>query len=199
MVKTCTSCKKEKEFLFFSKRSLSKKDGLSAWCKECSKNYSKKWEKEHKEERNLQHKRWSKNNPQKRKEMTKNWKCKNKDYFSIWQKQNIDKVKVAQKKYSLSHPEKMEEKHLRRAYGISKEYKDKLKKEQNNKCKICNNLFTSSKDTHTDHINVGSKVIIRGILCGKCNKALGLLHEDFIIIGKAAAYVEKFILQDYSI
>lgn len=40
-MKLCTSCETEKETLHFTKRKASRKDGLSAWCKDCVRAYQR--------------------------------------------------------------------------------------------------------------------------------------------------------------
>ena len=52
-------------------------------------------------------------------------------------------------------------------------------------CEVCQ----SSADLNVDHSHVTG--IIRGILCGNCNRALGLLQEDSARIRSLYAYVEK--------
>lgn len=41
-------------------------------------------------------------------------------------------------------------------------------------------------DLHIDHCHDTGK--IRGFLCGNCNRALGLLGDDILVIGRLAAY-----------
>lgn len=48
----------------------------------------------------------------------------------------------------------------------------------------CNSVF------HVDHNHETGQV--RALLCGKCNKALGLLNDDPELMRRAANYVEKY-------
>lgn len=77
---------------------------------------------------------------------------------------------------------------LRRTYGIGLEDKKKLLEGQNGLCAVCLrhiDLFSS----HLDHIH-GTKVI-RGVLCGPCNQALGLMQESPTVVSSALEYLRK--------
>ena len=67
--------------------------------------------------------------------------------------------------------------------------KRELRQQQNNKCKLCQQLFKNDRDCVVDHCHNTGK--IRGLLCNKCNKGIGLLNEDFNLILKASEYVKN--------
>jgi hypothetical protein len=75
--------------------------------------------------------------------------------------------------------------HLRMKYGITPEQWDALFASQGKACAVC--LSSSERTWHTDHNHNTNKV--RGILCGKCNAALGMLQDDPAIIERALSYV----------
>jgi hypothetical protein len=75
---------------------------------------------------------------------------------------------------------------LRHDYNLEPEDAQGLLKEQEGFCKICGRDIT--KDFHVDHIK-GTK-IVRGLLCGPCNRAIGLLKESIPALTKAIAYLE---------
>lgn len=84
---------------------------------------------------------------------------------------------------------------LQRMYGITSLEYDALVKVQDDKCKICLtdkkplNAQTKKRDYwHIDHCHDTGRV--RGLLCGECNKAVGLMKEDVNIIKNLLAYVE---------
>lgn len=85
--------------------------------------------------------------------------------------------------------------YYQRVYGITEAEYEAMKKEQNNKCKICDSEgFTIGKNGHTeklavDHDHVTGK--IRGLLCHNCNRALGLLQDNVDVILKAAEYLKQ--------
>lgn len=83
--------------------------------------------------------------------------------------------------YPKSRKEKMRNTKLRKAYGLSLEDFDALSKNQRHLCKICGlpeseKKFDCVLPLSVDHNHNTGK--IRGLLCSRCNKALGLLNVD---------------------
>lgn len=77
---------------------------------------------------------------------------------------------------------------LLRTYGITLNEFNIMRRDQNYKCAICTRHESEFKTgLHVDHIH-GTK-IVRGLLCGDCNKACGLLQENPEIALKAASYI----------
>lgn len=73
---------------------------------------------------------------------------------------------------------------LKRKYGITlNEYKQMVEK-QAGRCTLCDRL---SNSLHVDHCHKTNK--IRGLLCGSCNRALGLFQDDPRVLEKAKEYV----------
>lgn len=87
------------------------------------------------------------------------------------------------------------DKSLRQSFGIGLVEYEAMLAAQNGTCAICRR---PERDTHlgnlrflsVDHCH-GSGAI-RGILCGGCNKALGLFGDDPELLRKAAAYLERY-------
>lgn len=111
-----------------------------------------------------------------------------------WTKKNPEKVKKSQKKWTINNKDKIKEKSLKYKYGITlKQYNDLLCK-QNNKCAICsgengkNNTWGKSR-LSVDHNHKTNE--IRGLLCGSCNRAIGLLQENPKIILEAYHYMSS--------
>jgi len=69
-------------------------------------------------------------------------------------------------------------------YGLTKEEYDSLI-ENNPVCKSCKEEFTNTPHVDHDH----KTGIVRGLLCNKCNKALGLLNDDPIKIVNLLQYL----------
>lgn len=80
---------------------------------------------------------------------------------------------------------------LRNRYGINLEEYQELINLQDNSCAICFTSFEnmSSNKIHVDHCHKNNKV--RGILCSKCNKGLGLFKDNTQTIEKAIKYLKK--------
>jgi uncharacterized CHY-type Zn-finger protein len=57
---------------------------------------------------------------------------------------------------------------------------------QEGKCAICHREFT--RQPHVDHDHRNDR--IRGLLCGSCNRAIGLLGDDADRVQSAANYLE---------
>jgi hypothetical protein len=77
-------------------------------------------------------------------------------------------------------------------YGITPKSLDNLVKQQNNKCVICKTDFIA--EFHIDHSHVTQYV--RGLLCGKCNLAIGLMKDSPAILRSAALYLEQSVLRE---
>lgn len=76
---------------------------------------------------------------------------------------------------------------VKRKYGLTKNEWEIILNSQQNGCAICRKIFDHYKDIHVDHCHSTGKV--RGLLCNKCNFALGLLCDDPKIIDSAARYL----------
>ena len=84
----------------------------------------------------------------------------------------------------------MREYDLMKSYSITKNDYEVLLKQQNNKCKICGSeppLVGKKKYLCVDHDHKTGK--IRGLLCDKCNRGIGLLNDDYKIIQNALNYI----------
>ena len=75
-------------------------------------------------------------------------------------------------------------KHLARTYGISVADLDAMLAAQGGVCAIC----LSAPAVHVDHHHGTGQ--IRGVLCFRCNAAIGQLGDNPDVIRRAAAYVE---------
>lgn len=81
--------------------------------------------------------------------------------------------------------------HLMKKYGITIEEFDRMFAEQGEACAICKVRVLDSRGfrPHIDHCHDTGKV--RGILCGRCNRALGQFEDDATLLRSAVAYLEK--------
>lgn len=75
--------------------------------------------------------------------------------------------------------------YLKRVYGISVEEWNTLFLKQGEKCAIC----STTTDLCVDHNHITEKV--RGLLCHKCNTALGLLQDNTQYLSNAIAYLNE--------
>lgn len=83
--------------------------------------------------------------------------------------------------------------HLKHKYGITKVERDAMNAQQRGVCAICGKA-PSGRGTQgvlqVDHDH--STGAIRALLCCRCNKAIGLFHDDSDIAQRAADYLKKF-------
>lgn len=71
-------------------------------------------------------------------------------------------------------------------YKIDPQRYEDIVSEQNGVCAIC----LGPAKLHMDHNHDTGE--IRGALCGNCNRAIGLLRDDFNVTYRAAIYLEKW-------
>ena len=109
------------------------------------------------------------------------WKENNPNYKRI---RDPEKVK----QYKSSDPLYQRKKELKKKYGLEWADYETMFKQQNGACPICEcNLTFNHQDTVVDHCHATNKV--RGLLCRKCNMALGLLNDNKQSIFNALKYL----------
>ena len=85
---------------------------------------------------------------------------------------------------------KRQESYFKTKYNISKEVRDQMLVEQDNKCAICRlSLSSNGSHTHTDHNHQTGK--IRGILCTNCNRGLGHFNDSGDNLQAAIEYLRR--------
>lgn len=75
---------------------------------------------------------------------------------------------------------------IQKLYGITEEQYQTLWFQQDGKCAICKQ--PSDKRLHIDHCHLSKKV--RGLLCGPCNRGLGLFKDNPDLLIAAKDYLE---------
>lgn len=115
------------------------------------------------------------------------------------------------KRYREIYPEKIRERYVLNydkqkarkwwifyQYGMSIERYEELLSIQNNKCKLCAVPFTETRSPHVDHDHeccAGNKTCgecVRALLCGPCNRGLGLFKDNLMILQKAIEYIQSY-------
>jgi hypothetical protein len=76
---------------------------------------------------------------------------------------------------------------IKKEYGLSELDVAKMLNKQNYECVICS--VNIKARYHIDHCHLTGKV--RGLLCQKCNQAIGLLQENESLFFKAAQYIKE--------
>jgi hypothetical protein len=75
---------------------------------------------------------------------------------------------------------------LKNRYGIEINQYDSMLIAQNNLCAICNQSQTR-RNLAVDHCHQTNRV--RGLLCDKCNLALGMINDDLNIVESIKRYL----------
>ena len=135
-------------------------------------------------------------------EYNRMWKQRHKEYVREYQKkwraEHKEELQAYTKNYyqihKKEHKEYMKEYHrpywLKSEYNLTPEqYADMLTK-QNNRCAICGEPLDLQNPhrVHIDHDHNTGKV--RGILCNKCNMAIGLFRHNPEYTNNATKYLE---------
>jgi hypothetical protein len=119
------------------------------------------------------------------------WYEKNRDReiarVRSWQRANPDRVKAWARKSRGKRLKKLREIHLRNKFGLTPVEFDTLLAAQDGACALCDAPPTSGISLHVDHDHGTGE--IRGLLCMRCNNALGLFREDPDLLRRAARYV----------
>jgi hypothetical protein len=137
-----------------------------------------------------------KNNPERNKERAKAWVKNNperaKANRALYYQNNKERAKEVRAKWRLDNPD-AHKKHQRfYKYGITKEQYEQRVSEQKGLCAICS---AAPAILHIDHDHSCCPTLpscgecVRGLLCGNCNKALGLMKENVVAIENMIKYL----------
>ncbi len=76
----------------------------------------------------------------------------------------------------------------KRKYGIDKETFQSMFAEQEGRCAICS-VGIEERDAHVDHDHQTNRV--RGLLCGSCNRGIGMFRDNPDTLDAAGAYLRE--------
>jgi hypothetical protein len=101
-----------------------------------------------------------------------------------------DKYRAAMRKWNAANPDKVYFASVRRRYGIGKAEFEKILAKQNHCCAVCHEPLKKGRGGRcVDHCHDSNDVC--GILCGRCNVALGCLKHSAGIAISAAEYLNR--------
>lgn len=113
--------------------------------------------------------------------------CKNEFHRKYRKNDYVKKAEAKRaKKYRLKNKKKLLNQRYLKNYGITTDEKMNLLKQQKGCCEICKNKVNMVSG-HIDHNYKTGKV--RGILCKKCNTAIGLFKDNLNNLKKAIEYL----------
>ena len=76
-------------------------------------------------------------------------------------------------------------------YGVTEEWIAKTLESQTGGCAVCHKTYSGGKGTwHVDHNHTTDEP--RGLLCHKCNTAIGLLGDSVELLQSAIDYLNKY-------
>lgn len=206
-MKRCPKCKTEKDLSLFA-TDRSKKDGHTCWCSACRSAASVAWTKRKRTENPDFRPNVSEATKQKQKDWARNWRINNPELARERSNENrrrtmadpYRKAQAMETKRAWNNSEKGvagERRRLMRRYGLTVEQHDALLKKQGGVCAICRQPDTEKKGNLVvdhDHQCCPKKdrscgKCVRGLLCHKCNQAIGCLSDDVPTILRAADYL----------
>lgn len=101
---------------------------------------------------------------------------KRKEYDKLWRTKHPNKVTHKSHKQNIKR------------FGMTPEDFAFLVSNQNNKCKLCEKPFNYGRRPSIDHCHTSG--VVRGLLCIKCNGALGLVDDNIQLLSKMIDYLK---------
>ncbi len=165
-MKTCAKCGEEKDREEFSP-DRRKRDGLYSRCKFCRREDSREYREENREHVRQSQMDWVKKNPGKVNVSNRNWRGANRFSVAMQQSRSVAK---------------------KRGYLPCSATAEEIEYAFTGKCEMCGvPEMELNKKLQMDHNHETGE--FRGFLCGKCNKALGLLNDSRELLTNALRYL----------
>ncbi|MCW2929979.1 MAG: hypothetical protein JWM19_941 [Actinomycetia bacterium] len=124
-----------------------------------------------------------------------NWICApaNRARMQAYRDANPEKIAAGHEAWREANREYLREYHRQRRYGLTPEQFTELLTRQEGHCLFCPRVTgnTRNKVLHVDH-DEESGIIRGGLLCDRCNRALGYADHDIARLREMADYLEAF-------
>lgn len=124
--------------------------------------------------------------------------CKDcrKERQRAYRKSHYEEMRAYEKARNATPKQKLAQRNsiLKRKYGISKQDFDNRFEAQGKACLICKSTDKRPSNYCVDHNHVTLEV--RGIVCRKCNTAMGQMNDDPLLLRAAARYLEEAAKND---
>jgi hypothetical protein len=133
--------------------------------------YQKRWYDQNKERQAATNKKWRAANPEKKAANSKKWND-----------ENPEKQAASVKQWSARNPHRWV---ANQGVDVTAEWYFENYDLQEGKCKICSEF---QHRLSIDHCHTTMK--LRGLICGPCNRALGLMRDNPEALRNAARYLE---------
>jgi len=189
-LKTCGKCEEAKPLAeFFVARTSRHLHGRAAICKDCSSVYQKEYRVLNYDRVIKRDREYNRKNSSRRVKLHRE-KGYNKKYYHKHQIKELER----HERYNQQDGTRgvRWRAYLKRQYGITHEDYELLLKTQDSKCAICRRAPLDGVTLHIDHDHVTLK--IRGILCGSCNRLIGIAGESISRLKAAIYYIQTRVL-----
>lgn len=122
------------------------------------------------------------------------WRCKTckAAHAREYRKKNADRKKEVDRLHYQNNKERHRETYMIRTYGIDPDQYEQMVRAQEGKCLICDKVPRGTGRTsklYIDHDHVTGE--IRGLLCSRCNSAIGLLDDTPEHLERAIRYLTR--------
>jgi hypothetical protein len=120
-----------------------------------------------------------------------------KDRIYKWRSENREYRNALEVRMNAKYPDKQRKHMLKKLYGLTLDDYFLILENQNGVCKICLEPPAENKVLHIDHDHnccPGQKSCgqcLRGLLCIKCNRMLGLAGDSILNLLAAVDYLEN--------
>jgi hypothetical protein len=169
--------------------------------KEELKKYNEQYRVDNKAKIKAKEKEYRAKHKKKKKNYMEQYRTENKEKIAEQKKQwDIDNMENS-KQYYIENKEKYKQRYantkdiqkdcfFKRKYGLTLEQYTELFNKQNGKCAICGKHQTELKQALcVDHDHQNNNV--RGLLCSKCNRGIGMLEDNVQLLTNAINYILK--------
>jgi hypothetical protein len=115
----------------------------------------------------------------------------NRDRVRRWQLANPERHRAKQRSYSETGQKQLWDRksYLKRKYRMTLEDYERMFEAQGGVCAICGEPRPEERTLHVDHDHETG--VIRGLLCFRCNNALGDFREEYELFQRAADYLDR--------
>lgn len=102
---------------------------------------------------------------------------------------HLEERHIKDRAYYAANKQKLLDCQRRIKYGLTREAFDNMVNLQGGVCAICGVKNWNGRKPHVDHDHISGQV--RGILCHRCNSAIGLVGEKIIVLVRMIEYLNN--------
>jgi hypothetical protein len=169
-IKQCATCKLDKQLAEFAPTKQQLKFGVKSVCRQCDKEYKRKWVEA---------------NPVRQRDQVNGWKASNRDKVRGWNREYSARIRKEKPEQWAMYERRAR---LKREYGVTPEWFEVKYKEQQGLCAICG-LVPTGKGLCIDHCHKTG--VARELLCTQCNTTLHKMELEIEWVRKAEAYLQR--------